>query len=294
MYLKEIKDYAGNSVLHKKAIVNGVRLHYMIAGEGEPLLLLHGVPKTSFYYYKIIPLLTKKYTVIVPDVRGFGDSGKPSDGYEMENIARDFAELMTHLGYEKFKLHGEDWGAAFAYAIAASYPERVEKLSYCEMLLPGYGLEDWAYLTKENVNSTHWLWHIVFFHVPDYPEFLIQGKEKQFWATWSKGECNDPSALDDAVVDEIVRCSSGPGGLRPIFQVYRATFENMEFTKRMSAKKLPMPVMAIGSKHFIAEETHRQMQRVSDNVTCELLDCGHSLSLEKPQELSEMLLKFMG
>lgn len=293
MYSKEIKDHAGNDVLHRKALVNGVRLHYMIAGEGEPLLLLHGVPKTSFFYYKLIPLLTKKYTVVVPDVRGFGDSGKPADGYEMENIAKDFAELMTHLGYEKFKIHGEDWGAAFAYAIAASYPDRVEKLSYCEMLLPGYGLEDWAYLTKENVNSTHWLWHIVFFHVPDYPEFLIQGKEKEFWSTWSKGECNDPSALDDAVVDEIVRCCSGPGGLRPIFQVYRATFENMDFTKKMSTKKLPMPVMAIGSKHFIAEEVHRQMQRVSDNVTCKLLDCGHSLSLEKPQELADMLFEFM-
>jgi pimeloyl-ACP methyl ester carboxylesterase len=293
MSTKKTYDYKGEPVQHAKATVNGVRLHYMIAGSGEPLLLLHGVPKTSFFYHKLVPILSQHYTVVVPDVRGFGDSAKPALGYEMENIAKDCVELMEHLGFESFYLHGEDWGAAFAYAIAASYPKKVKKLSYCEMLLPGYGLEDWAYLNKENVNSNHWLWHIVFFHVPGFPEFLIAGKEREFWGTWSKGECNDPTALDDDVVDEIVRCSSGPEGLRPIFEVYRRTFENMEYTKRMSEKKLEMPVMAIGSKHFIAEEVHRQMQRVSDDVTCKILDCGHSLSLERPQELADMLLEFM-
>ena len=289
----EIYDYEGNPVEHGRVTLNGVRLHYVIAGKGEPLLLLHGVPKTHFYWHKIIPILSEKYTVIAPDIRGFGDSGKPQSGYEMENIAKDLAMLMDYLGFETFFLHGEDCGAAFAYALAASYPERVRKLCYCEMLLPGYGLEDWARLEKDNVFSNHWLWHIVFFAVPDFPEFLIQGKEKEFWSLWMKNETYNPHGISDVAVNEFVRCCSTAGGLKPIFEVYRAAFPNMEYTARMAEKKLPMPIMCVASKHFIGEEGPNQMRRVSDNVTAKYLNCGHSLALECPEELANYLIDFM-
>jgi len=174
---KQMYDHAGNKVKHRRETVNGVRLHYVTAGSGEPLLLLHGAPKTSFYWYKLIPLLTDRYTVIAPDIRGFGDSGKPKSGYSMDNIAEDFAKLMKKLGYQTYKVHGEDWGAAFSYALAAKYSNRVEKFSFAEMMLPGLGLEAWSTLKPENVYSDHWFWHVNFFAVPDVPEFLIrQGK----------------------------------------------------------------------------------------------------------------------
>jgi pimeloyl-ACP methyl ester carboxylesterase len=188
----EIKDHAGNPVTHGRATVNGVRLHYVTAGQGEPLVLVHGVPKTWYYWHRLIPLLSEHYTVIAPDVRGFGDSFRPKDGYDMETIADDIVALVQHLGHEKFRLAGEDWGAAFAYAIAAKYPERVHKLSYGEMLLPGFGLEEWSNLNADNVNSNHFLWHVNFFHVRDIPEMLIQGREQLFWETWMKNETYDP------------------------------------------------------------------------------------------------------
>jgi pimeloyl-ACP methyl ester carboxylesterase len=94
--------------------------------------------------------------------------------------------------------------------------------------------------------------------------------------------------------NDVYRCCSGPGGLRPIFDVYRATFENIEFDKKKAEKKLTMPVLAIGSVHFIGEEVHRQAQRVAENVTCDLLDCGHSLALERPEQLAKKLREFMG
>lgn len=106
----QIKDHEGNPVKHGRATVNGVRLHYVTAGQGEPLVLVHGVPKTWYYWHRLIPLLSKHYTVIAPDVRGFGDSFRPKDGYDMETIADDIVALVQHLGHEKFRLAGEDWG----------------------------------------------------------------------------------------------------------------------------------------------------------------------------------------
>lgn len=287
-----IKDHHGNEVTHGRAAVNGVRLHYVTAGEGDPLLLVHGVPKSSYYWHRIIPLLTPHYTVIAPDVRGFGDSFRPAGGYDMATIGEDLAELMTFLGHDEFYLHGEDWGAAFSYALTASHPERIRKFSYGEMLLPGFGLEQWSNLAADNVFSNHFLWHVSFFHVPDFPEMLITGREKAFWETWMKNETYDPTAITQDCVDEWARTSSAPGGLRAIFQVYRETFKNIEDDTRWAEKKLQMPVLAVGSEYFIADENKRQMERVADNVEYVQLDCGHSMALERPQQLADTLHTF--
>jgi pimeloyl-ACP methyl ester carboxylesterase len=129
--------------------VNGIRMHYVTAGEGEPLLLLHGTPKTYYYWYKLIPLLTESFTLIAPYLRGFGDTDRPpaEEGYDSRTNADDMAELMTFLGHERFHVHGEDRGAEFGYALAATRPERVKTLSFAEMLLSGQGLEEWSYCT---------------------------------------------------------------------------------------------------------------------------------------------------
>ena len=287
-----IKDHNGTPVTHGRESVNGVRLHYVTAGEGEPLMLVHGVPKSWYYWHRIIPLLTPHYRLLVPDVRGFGDSFRPKDGYDMGTIAEDLAQLADIVGFDKFNVAGEDWGAAFAYALTASYPERIKKLSYGEMLLPGYGLEEWSNLSAENVNSNHFLWHISFFHVRDFPEMLIEGREKVFWSTWMKNETYDPTAITEDCVDEWARTSAAPGGLRAIFEVYRATFENIELDGKWAEKKLTMPVLAVGSQYFIGDEVRRQMERVAEDVRYVELDCGHSMALERPEKLAGLLHDF--
>jgi pimeloyl-ACP methyl ester carboxylesterase len=287
-----VNDHEGNPVRHGRETVNGVRLHYVTAGSGDPLVLLHGVPKTWYYWHRVIPLLSEHYTVIAPDVRGFGDSARPKDGYDMGTIAQDVGALMDRLGHDTFRLAGEDWGAAFAYAVAASFPERVQKLSFGEMLLPGFGLETWSNLTSENVHSDHFLWHVSFFHVRDFPEMLITGRERLFWETWMKNETYDPAAITDDCVDEWARTSAAPGGLRAIFEVYRETFTNIELDEKWAQTKLAMPVLAVGSQYFIGEENRSQMERVAENVTYVELDCGHSMALERPRELSDELLSF--
>ena len=163
--LAETYDHSGKPVKHGRLRINGIRMHYITAGEGPPLLLLHGTPKNSFYWYRLFPLLTKHFTLVAPDLRGFGYTDKPptTDGYDCKVNAEDMADLMTQLGHDKFHLHGEDRGADFAYAVAGLYRERVLTLSFCEMLLSGLGLEESSFWTEENVTAQFrqdgvWCW----------------------------------------------------------------------------------------------------------------------------------------
>ena len=287
-----IVDHNGKPVEHGRAKVNGVRLHYVTAGQGEPLFLLHGVPKTHYHWRHVIPLLTKHFTVIAPDLRGLGDSEHPVVGYDMKNMGEDIAALATHLGYKTFNLVGEDWGASTAYQLAANHPDRVKKLVYQEMILPGYGLEDYSFLTHENVSTYVWLWHINFYNVPDFPELLITGKEREYFTYFIKHECHDPTAISEDNLNEYIRCYSSPGGLRCCFNIYRATLESGRQNKESAKKKLKMPVLAVGSQYFIAADNERQMREVAENVKGVILPRGHQLAEECPDQLAAEYIKF--
>jgi hypothetical protein len=106
----EVYDHTGNAVLHGRARLNSIRMHYYTAGDGPPLLLVHGTPKTNYYWYKLVPLLSRHFTIVAPDLRGFGYTDKPGAemGYDSRTNAKDLADLMTMLGHDTFYVHGED------------------------------------------------------------------------------------------------------------------------------------------------------------------------------------------
>ena len=298
----EIYDHEGKAVKHGRARVNGIRMHYVTAGEGEPLLLLHGTPKTHFYWYRLIPILTPHFRVVAPDLRGFGDTDKPpaEEGYDSRTNARDMAELMTQLGHETFHLHGEDRGAEFAYVLAASEPDRVRTLSFAEMLLSGQGLEEWSNFTPEKVSSQFrmagvWLWHIPFFWIPHLPEMLISGRERKFWEFWIKAETWNPNAIADEAITEWIARLSAPGGLRGCLETYRAGLKNARINDELIKTKLTMPVMTLGAPEFFGELVRDQMERVAERVVRSDVfeECGHSLALEAPDRLASALLDFI-
>ncbi len=270
----------------------------MSAGAGEPLLLLHGTPKTHYYWYKLIPLLTRDFTVVAPDLRGFGDTERPvaEEGYDVLTNADDMAGLMSALGHEQFHIHGEDRGAEFGYGLAATYPDRVKTLSFAEMLLSGEGLEEWSFFTPENIETKPpWLWHIPFFWLPDYPEMLITGKEKEFWSAWMKAETWNPSAITEEAIDEWISKITAPGGLRGVLETYRATLKNARINRELKKDKLKMPVLTIGAPEFFGELVEDQMQRVAEKVErAEVFEeCGHSLALKAEDRLADLLREFM-
>lgn len=247
-------DHTGAAVTHGRARVNGIKMHYITAGSGPALLLLHGTPKHSFYWYKLLPLLTAHFTVVAPDLRGFGATDKPAaaEGYDSETNAVDLAQLMAGLGHEKYYVHGEDRGAEYAYAVAATQRDRVLGLSFCEMLLTGLGLEESAAWTPYNVAAQFekrgvWCWHLPFFWLPHVPEMLIAGKEDEFWTHFMLAESNNPNKIEEVARLEFIKYAKQPGGTHGILQTYRSAFRNAELNKEWTKKKLTCPVMTVGA-----------------------------------------------
>ena len=199
---------------------------------------------------------------------------------------------MHKLGHDSYHVAGEDWGATTGLALAASYPDQVESLAFIEMIMDGYGLQDWSFLTEENVGNQRWLWHINFYAVPDFPEMLISGNERRYFEKFFKIECHDPSAVPDHAIEEYVRSFSQPGGLRSMLQVYRNPFKNAAFFEKLESNKLTLPVLAVGSEHFIGDEVERQMNIVAENVQSETLPWGHQLAEECPEGLANILSNF--
>ena len=292
----EMKDHEGNRLIHGRPDVNGVNIHYAMGGSGEPVFLIHGVPKTMFFWRKVIPLLTPHYTVVAVDCRGYGDSERPLSGYDTKTMAQDIIELANHLGFNRFRIVGEDWGAAIAYSISAFHRDRVQQLVFQEMLLPGigYGEEKVAGRSKAlKKEDTRTMWHLDFFNVPHYPELLMHGRERQFWSYFMKREMWDPSAATDQDIEEEIKWLESPGGTHTILEVYRANELDGEQNKPEFSNKLSIPVLAVGGEAFFGDEVRLQMEAVADNVRGVVLEkCGHNPSLEMPDKLAALYLDF--
>ncbi|MER5650558.1 alpha/beta hydrolase [Streptosporangium sp. NPDC002524] len=300
--MAEIYDHRGDPVTHGRAHVNGIRMHYVTAGQGEPLLLLHGTPKNHFYWYKLIPLLTEHFTVVAPDLRGFGHSDKPpaEAGYDSLTSTTDLAELMDRLGHANFHIHGEDRGAEYGYVLAATRPERVKTLSFGEMLLSGQGLEEWSNFTPDHLSAQYrhqgiWLWHIPFFWMPHIPEMLITGREREFWEYFIDAETYNPQAVSEEAISEWIGRLKVPGGLRGCLESYRAGLENARINRDLGQKKLTLPIMTVSGTEFFGPLVADQMRMVSEGVERnEVFDkCGHLLALEAEERLATILRDFM-
>ena len=134
---------AGPSVAsYRRAEIDGLRLYYRQAGSGDPVMLLHGFPETSFAWRKVVPALAERYTVIAPDLPGCGASDRPGSGYDKRTAASHLRELTRQLGFERINLVSHDVGMMVGYAYACAYPETVRRLVLMEAALPGLGLEE--------------------------------------------------------------------------------------------------------------------------------------------------------
>jgi pimeloyl-ACP methyl ester carboxylesterase len=279
---------------HHTADVNGVRLHYVIGGTGDPVLLCHGWLQTWYEWRGIMPALAEHYTVIAPDMRGFGDSAKPTTGYDCRTLGEDYYQLMQHLGFGRIFLVGHDMGGLPAYAYAAEHPDDVRRLVWLEMPVPGFGLEELMKFSKETSHEGG-LWHITFNMVPDLPEALVAGRERIFLSYFYRKYCYDPTAISPESIDEYVRCYSAPGGLRASLGAYRDLFKSQDQIKEYAKTKLKMPVLALGGERSLATLMVSMMQALAVNVSGGVVErCGHFIPEERPDYLIEQLLSFFG
>jgi pimeloyl-ACP methyl ester carboxylesterase len=270
----------------KFADVNGVKLHYLIAGTGDPIVLLHGFAETSHMWLPLIAKLSDKHTVIAPDLRGFGQSSAPADGYTKAAMAQDIHELMKSLGYDHIRLVGHDIGLMVAYAYAAQYPGEVDRLVLMEAFLPGVG--DW-----NNVFLLRDLWHFHFYG--ETPLALVTGRERiyleHFWNDFAADRTKSVSESDRIFyANEYAR----PGHMKAGMEVFRAFPKDAEDFAGFAKTKLTMPLLVLSGEKAGGPFLIEQGKMVATNVEGVLIKgSGHWLMEEAPGEVIPKLVEFL-
>jgi pimeloyl-ACP methyl ester carboxylesterase len=276
-----------DGVVHHRAHVNGTDLHYVSAGtEGSPVLLVHGFPESWWTFHKLIPMLSKHHRVFAIDLRGFGDSA-PADAEHTSAIAaRDLEALITALNVGSVHLTGQDISGPTTFRVAASQPELVQSYTAIETGLPGFGLEMLADVTHGGA------WHIGVLAAPGIPEMLLAGRELALLADYAFPSLNaTPDAFTAEDVDEFVRTYARPGGFSGAAGLYRSLLSEGDEIRDLAARKLDMPVLAVGG--FSGEFTATALQQVATDVTPVVVDgIGHYVAMEAPERLTEALLSF--
>ena len=225
-------------IARRYASVNGITLHYAIAGQGEPVLLIHGFPQTWQEWLDIIPPLAQRFTVIAPDYRGAGESSRPASGYDKMTMARDLRELVRALGYSSVRVVGHDMGAMVAYRYAASYRDEVVRLVLMDAPVPGTE-------AFRMVRAHPRAWHINFHQCRDLAESLVAGREREYLTYFFKSRFTDPQAMTTEQMEVYIQAYCTPGGMRAGFEAYRAFDQDVLDNEPDLARKLEMPVMLL-------------------------------------------------
>jgi pimeloyl-ACP methyl ester carboxylesterase len=275
-----------DSIDSRFADVDGAKLHYLTAGKGPAVVLLHGYTQTSRMWRPLIPRLTDKFTVIAPDLPGIGDSGIPKDGFDMKTAAIRVHDLVKSLGITKARVVGHDIGLMVAYAYAAQFPDEVEKLVVMDAFLPG--IPGWE-LAYDNPN----MWHFRF-NGPT-PEALVEGREQIYFDYfWNDLAADKTRSLPVADREAYVAAYSRPGRMHAGWAYFAAWPDTAQRFVEMAKTQLTMPVLSIAGEKASAAILGPQMKRVATNVkVIEFEGTGHWLMEERPQETMDALYDFL-
>jgi pimeloyl-ACP methyl ester carboxylesterase len=276
----------GSTVISRSAEVEGVKLHYLTAGQGPAVVLLHGYTQTARMWKPIIPLLAEKFRVIAPDLPGIGDSDIPPDGLDMKSAAIRIHALAKSLGIEKVRVVGHDIGLMVAYAYAAQFPAEVEKLVVMDAFLPG--VAGW-----EGVYNNPGIWHFRF-NGPT-PEVLVRGRERAYFEHfWNDFAADKAHSISEADRVAYTASYARPGRMRAGWAYFVSFQQAAKDFAQLSQTKLTMPVLAIGGEKANGALLGQQMKIVASDATMVVLKAtGHWVLEEKPKETTEALVKFL-
>ena len=272
------------SFSHHRVEIDGMRQHYLLAGSGEPVVLLHGFPETSYAWRKIIPALSEHHTVVAPDLRGCGDTDRPSGGYDKRTVAADVHRLIKHLRLGAINLVSHDVGMMVGYAYACAYPSEVRRLVLMEAALPGLGLE----ALYDAVKYPR-MYHLPLFDAPNgLAEALIAGREKMFVSHFMRQQTYDPTGLE-----EYARRLAAPGALHAGIEYFRAHKIDAAHNREHAKTRLPMPVLTVGGTASFGANLEGEIRPLVENLRSVMIDeCGHYLAEEKPERVVEELRRF--
>jgi pimeloyl-ACP methyl ester carboxylesterase len=270
----------------KSATVDGIKIHYLSAGHGPAVILLHGYTQTCSMWRPLIPKLTDNFTVIAPDLPGIGESGIPKNGLDMKTAAIRIHALAKSLGITKSRVVGHDIGLMVAYAYAAQFPSEVEKLVVMDAFLPGVPGWELAYDSPD-------FWHFRF-HGPT-PEALVAGREKIYFAYfWNDLAADKNHSLPQSDRARYVAAYSRPRRMRAGWAYFASWPDTAKDFAQMAQAQLTMPVLSIAGEKASAAILGPQMKSVATDLKVIVLKhTGHWLMEERPKETMDALVAFL-
>ena len=268
------------------ANVNGVRLHYLVAGKGDPVVLLHGYAETSHMWRPLIAKLASTHTVIAPDLRGAGQSSKPADGYTKAAMAQDIHALARKLGYVHIQIVGHDIGLMVAYAYAAQYSSDVDRIALMDAFLPGVGNWRDVWLMRD-------LWHFHFYGKT--PLALVHGRERIYFEHfWNDFAASPRHSVPERDRRFYAKEYARPGGMRAGFEYFHAFEQDAKDFASFARTSLPMPMLVLTGEKASGDFLIQQAQLVATNVEGVVIrNSGHWLMEEAPDQVIPKLVEFL-
>jgi pimeloyl-ACP methyl ester carboxylesterase len=275
-----------NVIVSRSATVEGVSLHYLTAGHGPMVVLIHGYAETSRMWRPIMPILAERFTVIAPDLPGIGDSAIPADGLDMKTAGIRIHALARALGAKSAEVVGHDIGLMVAYAYAAQFPAEVTKLVVMDAFLPG--VDGW-----EAVYNNPAIWHFRF-NGPT-PEALVKGRERIYFEHfWNDFAADKTHSIPEADRVAYTAAYSRPGRMHAGWAYFVSFQQAAKDFAELSRTKLTMPVLSIGGEKANGDVLAHQMKLVASDVTFVVLkNTGHWVMEENPKETIDALVKFL-
>ena len=268
----------------------GLRQHVVTGGDGPPLLLVHGWPQTWYAWRLVMPGLARGFSVVVPDQRGCGLSGKPGDGYDTGTLAADLAALMDALGHQRFAVAGHDTGMWIGYALAADHPDRVDRLAVAETPLPGVSPSPPLFA---NAHLNNALWHFAFNRLASVNDQLVAGREEIYFG-WQFATKAARPLPEYAVRHYIGTLAASPEALHASFAIYRALDTTIAQNQQRTTRRLSMPVLGIGGEHSLGEQVADTMKLAADDVQALVIPgCAHWVPEEAPEQTLTALTAFL-
>jgi haloacetate dehalogenase len=270
---------------------NGVRLNTWIGGKGLPAVLLHGYPQTAQMWRKVAPQLLHDHTIVCPDLRGYGDSDKPRDGYDKRTMARDIHLLMESLGHKRYAVVGHDRGARVAHRLALDCPDAVTRLCVLDIVPTHTVFRD----AGKELAAAYWHWF--FFLTPDLPELMLGAVPEAFLRHMFRALTARAGAIEEPMLQEYLRAFTLPGTIRAGLEDYRAAAtRDCDDDERDLALKVRCPLLAIwgeyGKMHTLFDVLATWREKAVD-VRGRPLPCGHFIPEEAPDELLAELRPFL-
>ncbi len=274
---------------------SGAAINLVTGGSGPPLLLLHGYPQTHVLWRKLAPRLAQDFTLVIPDLRGYGDSAKPPAGpdqaaYSKRALAQDQVETMAALGHERFRVAGHDRGARVTHRLLRDHPGRIERAALLDIVPTLYRFE--TIDQKAATGSYHWFFLI---QPAPFPERMI-GAEAEYYLRHSFGLDRNPNAMEPEVFAEYLRCFSNPETIRATCDEYRAGAGiDLEHDRADRGRKVAMPLLILWGQRSGQGSGYDMLavwREHADNVTGQAIASGHFLPEEAPDDTYQALRGF--